>query len=304
MCIIAVKKRGAPLPPNRHLINSAMNHPDGMGIAYWKRGSDDVIIKKNFKNVNWLIRFIRKNIKKEDALIIHFRFATAGLVDMGNRHPFPVTKNKRLLRKVELVCKLAVAHNGVLTQYDDDKRLSDSQKFVLDIISDNAIKNNLENKTIRKLIENFILNDRLVFLNNKGKFTFFGEWVKYKKILYSNSSFTYGYGRVNTRVTVSKKQEKDDDKKCLYRDCEGCGKQTWVQNTYVGSVEKTAFLCLKCRYFLKKNKTIEIKEKKEPLIKCLSCDMYYEKEHMMQYNGGPVCNNCIIEIQKNYHYGD
>jgi len=117
MCLIIAKNSKVNLPPIKYLKNADFYNPHGMGIAYWKYGSKEVFIKKDFKNIKPFIKWFKKNISKKDACIIHFRFATSGLVDNGNRHPFPLTKNSSILRRENFKCKVAVAHNGIINQY-------------------------------------------------------------------------------------------------------------------------------------------------------------------------------------------
>jgi len=144
MCLIISKPKGVALPIKKHLVEAEKNNPDGIGIAYYKNNGI-VRIKKTFRNVHSLYKFLKANITAEDILLIHFRIATSGKVDKGNRHPFPITLNKQLLRKEELSCRFAVAHNGVISQYGGHKKYSDSQKFIIDILANKRIKANLSN---------------------------------------------------------------------------------------------------------------------------------------------------------------
>ena len=117
MCMIVVKDKGVKLPKDEYLKNGASKNSDGIGICYRKKGEKKVTIKKDFKDVNALNKWLKENIGEEDQLIIHFRLATSGKRDAGNRHPFPITENKLLLRKNNLKKRFAVAHNGVINKY-------------------------------------------------------------------------------------------------------------------------------------------------------------------------------------------
>jgi predicted glutamine amidotransferase len=209
MCVIVCKQKGSVLPPSDHLVNCQDKNRDGIGVCYHKEGGDKrVIIKKDFKNVQHLIYWLHKEIKKEDAIIIHFRNATVGLEDEGNRHPYPVTNSKELIREVNLKCKMAVAHNGVFSNHTDrskDNIFSDSQKFVMDILSNNIVKNNIyTNEAIGKLIKGYIGSNKLAFMNKEGKIMLFGDYekemVEKTELYYSNTNYKksivyYGFHR-------------------------------------------------------------------------------------------------------------
>lgn len=286
MCLIVVKPKGIDLPKSTYLKHAAKRNADGQGMAYLKKGENIVKLKKDFKEVDDLIKFMDENITKEDDLIIHFRFATHGLKDEGNRHPFPLTKNKSLLRKTELTCKSAVAHNGVLTQYSksDDSQLSDSQHFVLEILSDSMIKENFERDSIQILINDFLNGDRLAILNNKGKIWLFGDFSEEDGISYSNSGYKpYEYTtHVNNKgfhaningfshwgnfendllEDQSKNKQKkipNDDGLNMSCNCEGCGK--WKKVKFCDYKSQQYILCKRCRKRARKNKLVlRIKE--------------------------------------------
>ena len=136
MCLIAIKRQGIGLPDKTKLENGYKNNPDGVGIAILRNNKNQIYIKKDFKDFEVFYKWAKNNIGIADLAVIHFRLATSGKVDIGNRHPFPITQNKILLRKSSLFCNFAVAHNGILSDYSiKDKKFSDTQKFILDILA-------------------------------------------------------------------------------------------------------------------------------------------------------------------------
>jgi hypothetical protein len=187
MCLIAVKPYGTDLPDKQKLKNGYEANKDGAGIAYWRKNKR-IKIKKDFESFEDFYTYLAENIKKEDSVIIHFRLATHGLVDKGNRHPFPITKNKKRLRTLKLTCGQAVAHNGVIDGYKH-KKFSDTQKFILDILADPKIKNNLKSKTIQKILSRYIDGDRLAILDSDGSIILLGEFIEDSGCLYSNRDF-------------------------------------------------------------------------------------------------------------------
>lgn len=185
--MISVKPIGANIPEKKYLQNGYKKNKDGLGIAIWKKNSL-VHIKKDFNTFEDFYRYLQKNVNQEDIALIHFRLATHGLKDKGNRHPFPITRNKNRLRILDLKCKQAIVHNGVITGYSH-KKYSDTQKFILDILSDAKIKNNLTNRVIQKMISSYIGSDRLAIVDTDGTLIMIGEFVEQDGCFYSNDNY-------------------------------------------------------------------------------------------------------------------
>lgn len=208
MCVITVKDYGVNLPEEKSLRNCYSKNRDGIGVAFKKKDKQFIFIKKDFKNFKTFYGWMKNNITPEDLLVIHFRFATHGLVDKGNRHPFPITRNIKLLRSLNLKTRYAVVHNGIL-DYRNHRKLSDTQKFIIDILSSEKIKNNLKNKTIQKLITSFIGEDKLAILSMEDGLILFGNYIKHSDgCLYSNK----GYEDIPIRKYYEVKSEKSSDK--------------------------------------------------------------------------------------------
>ena len=188
MCVIVAKPQGKDVPNREILANCEKSNPHGIGIMYYKADKPMVHIKKDFRNAGSLHNWLKQNITKEDTLVIHFRYATSGKVDKGNRHPFPITRNKSLLRRTELICQRGVVHNGVLSQYGGHHKYSDTQKFTVDILADPKIKRNLGSKAVIKLIREYINGDKLAILANQ-QLILIGEFIEDKGILYSNTTY-------------------------------------------------------------------------------------------------------------------
>jgi len=259
MCLIAVKEHHKELPKDEFLIEANSRNPDGIGIAYWKPGKNEVYIKKDFKTIKVFLEWLKENIKLEDICIIHFRMATHGLKDEGNRHPFPITKNKELLRKVEQVCQMAVAHNGVLRDYGQHKKFSDTQKFVMDILAEESIKNNLRDRAVMKLVNNFIDGDKLAILDKDGMLYYFGDYNEFEGIKYSN----YSYKKLELAVSqwspmgFNHSFDTKIGKNYITHTidtCDGCGKNKLLMEFTHN--KQMYLLCKSCRKQVKKGKLI------------------------------------------------
>lgn len=304
MCIIIIKKQGVELPKQEWLDNSERTNRDGIGVCYKKADRSEVVIKKDFVNATTLGVWLKDNIVKEDDLIIHFRFATHGIKDVGNRHPFPISKDKKLLREANLVCRMALTHNGVISQHSGHQKFSDTQKFVLGIMSDDAVKNNLNSPAIRKMIGDYIGSDKLAILDNEGTVYLWGEFIREEGLLFSNSGY-----KATERV-IQYNWWNSATPEGHYGECDGCKDKTHVKVTEIkqGNTNMLLDLCKKCRKKARKAKlsinglNVRVVEdegaENEPAIqKCSSCFEEYETKAMVDSSWGKMCRKCAIQMQ-------
>lgn len=227
MCMIIAKEKGVEIPEkmNDYIDYSYSSNNDGMGIALWKKDSNFVLIKKDFKKLKKLKRFVKNNVDKEDALIIHLRAASAGNKSFTNRHPFSLELKK--INELECKTSMAVAHNGTFINLKEaNSKFSDTYVFVRDILSDPIIKNNLERTSIALLLEKFIGRSRLVILNSKGEFSYYGDWEEEDGLKFSNS----GYKKRNVFSEE--------------------GYWNWYSNYYLNNkIRKEPYFCERCNRF-------------------------------------------------------
>lgn len=186
MCMIICKEVGAKLPKESILRRCAWRNQDGVGIAYAM--GDRVRIKKDFVTMTEFIAWAEHHITDEMGAIIHFRMATQGLNDMGNRHPFPVTDDMELMRIVEQDSMMAVAHNGVFYGYQHEK-YSDTMMFISKVLSEPLVRDNLEHETMSELLDGYILGSKLAFLKPNGVILKFGTFLRSKGCYYSNDGY-------------------------------------------------------------------------------------------------------------------
>ena len=333
MCLIVVKPHDVELPPEKYLRFGANRNSDGGGLAYLKKGTKVIKLKKDFENTDELIDYMKANVAKEDDLIIHFRIATHGEKDAGNRHPFPLSKDEDELRSTELECTEIAAHNGVLTQYSraDDTKLSDSQRFIADVLSDNSVKKNLKSDGIQMLINDFLGGDRLVVLKNNRHLLLFGEFHEEDGISYSNTGYkpytttyppydntrpgTYHSGVVHpyprndshwaenyiTQQDIANRnsqhvQNTHNNGVSMKGTCEGCLKDKYVKLTDYS--KETYQLCKKCRKKARKGRlTPEIQYKTNRKIVTPEDFLNQGIESTSEVNGIQYwnCSSCKVE---------
>jgi len=311
MCLIISKQSGTNLPDEQNLINGFRRNSDGIGIAWRKKNEKIVNIKKDFKDVDNLIKFLKENISIEDDLIVHFRLASSGIKDEGNAHPFPITKNKELLRKTNLQCKQALAHNGTLSEYSNDELYSDTQLFITEILADPLIKCHLNNKTIKKLVDKAVGHGRMVILNSEGDFTYLGqgEWTKDEKdgCLYSNtlykdtwrSYYDDFWGRKewkNYNYYTPKKSNYTNKDFLFISECEYCGKVKPLKSVEVNL--QTFLLCKKCRKKARKGKLFQEKNDNKEMVMCASCRKEVPEKEIVKWYGYDVCSECLKSLEE------
>ena len=194
MCIMIGKIIGVSLPTVEAMDNCYRLNKDGCGIA-WTSGDGTINIKKDFDDHEAFKTWVRANINESHSAILHYRLATSGLSDCGNRHPFPITKDRGELRKVETTCDVAVAHNGVFRSLGD-KKYSDTQEFIVNILADPVIKANLHTEALQALILNYLDTSKLIFLHGNGMIWRYGTFEEDTGLFYSNVQFK-GWGKID-----------------------------------------------------------------------------------------------------------
>lgn len=189
------------------------SNPHGGGIAYV--ASDGVKVIKEMKSVEKFYQLYSEiRLGNNDPMIIHFRFATSGLVDQANCHPFEVYPG------------LVMVHNGILNHVNPTTKVSDTRIFN-DVILSRLPRDFVFNEGIRHLISVFIEDSKLIFLNKFGLYTIInehlGHWDEDQKNWYSNYSylelddFNFGFNNRNKRLC------RNNDIRRQLGYCESCG---------------------------------------------------------------------------------
>ena len=136
MCIIVVKKAGIAAPSDEMFENMWNHNPDGAGFMYTANGG--VCIEKGFMEYKDFYKAYKRVEGKIDTvqtpMIFHFRITTHGGTSPENTHPFPVTDNLSMLRKLMCKTSLGVAHNGILS-VQPRSGVSDTMEYILTQLS-------------------------------------------------------------------------------------------------------------------------------------------------------------------------
>lgn len=185
MCIIAVKPADKPMFADAGIRQMFSRNRDGAGLMWTE--NETVHIKKGLMAYEDVIDFVHSREWDGIPVVLHFRIGTAGPNNEINCHPYPIYKKNK---KLELTCDLAMAHNGVMAQYNPPRSssINDTQVFINTVVS-KLPKNFLKNEAICRLIEREVAPSRLCFLDKKGTITRFGHWIEEDGYFYSNESF-------------------------------------------------------------------------------------------------------------------
>ena len=217
MCIAILKPSDKTL--DKSLLQAcADNNPDGCGFAY---NEDDKIIIKKFMDFNSFWKEYKK-VQDNKTMLIHFRIATHGNVELANCHPFKLNNH------------MALIHNGIISGYGSKtENLSDTKDFINKVIGNISYKM-WKNPSFIKLVESAIGYSKFVILDNSGKYYIInekkGDWVD--GVWFSNSTYkaktkTVPATVVNTTTPCSTKTNWGYIMRCPM-----CGKTKTTTNWY------------------------------------------------------------------------
>lgn len=175
MCIIVVQPKGHSFSDAE--ITDFYNHnPHGFGVMYVEDGE-----LKGARGVpsdaEEAVRWYREYGDKR-ACVLHYRYATSGLIDATMAHPFPVSD------------ELMVVHNGVLPGGNELE--SDTFQFVRDTLKPlfgaKGGYKRLHDPEVRAYLEKIVKGSAVVFLDVEGEVHKFGnKGLEYNGCWYSNT---------------------------------------------------------------------------------------------------------------------
>lgn len=199
MCLLAFISPGAQ--PDRAALECACrNNPDGFGFAILTgTGADDAIIRGHSMDSRELIDsfMAARAAYPTYGAMFHARWATHGVVDETNCHPFPVAGRDDIL----------MGHNGILSCTPDVKDPRSDTRLFADAIMLQRFRH-LDSRKTRKRLETWLGGSKLVILTTDpfyqhNAYIFnedLGEWVN--GTWYSNDSYKHARATYSTSYFV------------------------------------------------------------------------------------------------------
>ena len=190
MCIICVSRSGVRQPGEATIRAMFLNNPHGAGYMFARDGW--VTIHKGFMDLDNYLRAIREeHFTVSDNVVYHFRISTQAGVSPEMTHPFPLSNRPARLRKLDLRCRVGVAHNGVipLTSDPSNERYSDTAIFITDYLS-HIIRRRADLRDQRVLDSIFqIAQSRFAIMDGGGYIATVGKFIDERGLLFSNASY-------------------------------------------------------------------------------------------------------------------
>ncbi len=173
MCVAIFSQMGNEIPTDDILKTCFRNNNNGAGFAF-STDNHQVQIVKGFMDFESFItafhEYDKKYCFKDRGVLIHFRITTHGGTSQSNCHPFPISENKKHLKKLRFSSNYAVIHNGIISMTADKKGdLSDTMLFVKDYLTKiSSNKGWFYNKKNIELIE-MLLDSKMAILSGNGE---------------------------------------------------------------------------------------------------------------------------------------
>lgn len=196
MCIILAKPAGVAMPDSSIISECWENNPDGAGYMYASKGI--VYIEKGIMTFDGLTSKLNALAERFDLtklpLVVHFRISTQAGVNPQNTHPFPITRDDKLLgARASSSTVGAMAHNGIIpccSTYDKKETRSDTWLFVRDYVAKFAERDKklLREDWIQTMIQQ-ATSSKLAFMFPNGDIVLLGKFEREKGIAYSNGTY-------------------------------------------------------------------------------------------------------------------
>lgn len=203
MCIIVAKKKGIKMPSKNILETCFNNNSDGAGLMYVQNGQ--VVIDKGYMDFKSFYKRLQKLERRlgdltDRAIVLHFRIGTQGKNDKATTHPFPISKNVSDLKATYFKTDVGMVHNGIISKFNYDKTISDTQLFIKDFVSiiKSLKKDFYKNNDVMNLLKSEIGYSKLCFLDKDENIYYIGDKIEDNGVVYSNGtykSYSYNYNK-------------------------------------------------------------------------------------------------------------
>lgn len=196
MCIICVSGRGVPQPTETQIKTMFQINPHGAGYMVARGGR--VEIRKGFMTCDALLSALHwEQFTDADAVVYHFRIATQGGVTPAMCHPFPLTHNIKRCKTLKTVCRVGLAHNGIIRLTSgNDNEYSDTAHFIAEYMPHLLrSKQDLTDARVLDIIENLTFS-KWAILQGDGTVSTIGYFfTETNGLLFSNLGFM-GYRKL------------------------------------------------------------------------------------------------------------
>lgn len=162
MCVILIIPENTALPSDAVLSQCWDSNSDGGGIMFVSDQQIQVIQSLEKEPFLQMLKNVHFAYNSQSPICVHFRWATHGLKDLDNCHPFLFHGNT-----------VAMMHNGIL--FDAGKESLESDSKIFANMLDEMPWDFLNNPTIKLLITNYAAGDKLVFLHWNKAITIINE---------------------------------------------------------------------------------------------------------------------------------
>lgn len=183
MCIAIYKPKNIELPSMETLKVCFSNNPHGAGFVTDILGSYPGIsvFKGYFTFEDFYKKFIQ-NVKKEHVCLIHFRYATHGIKNKENCHPFVFYKYDKKDKYHEHTPSFsALIHNGVINNGLKNKKRSDTFWLTKQIEKGRKVNDEVFKDT----------NNKVAIINSDKSVELYGNWTEDNNIFYSNGTYRF-----------------------------------------------------------------------------------------------------------------
>ena len=202
MCLIVAKPKGQELPKGKDLRRWFDSYPDGFGVAFQYRGRVRILkgamhVKEMFALLDGMRRLLGSVSPVDIDIVMQYREAVTGSVCPKYCHPFPVSPKQEDLDGLDVVTDCALAHNGVIAEYNclynlrldweasQIADINDAQEFIKEYLVPMGIS--LANKVVQKLIAHYT-RSKFALLTPK-EIIYIGDFIEDKGRLFSNMGY-------------------------------------------------------------------------------------------------------------------
>lgn len=192
MCVICVSNKGVRQPNESELKEMFKRNPDGAGYMFVNEDGK-VEIHKGFMTFDdFMMNVSYEDFTDDDVVIYHFRISTQGGVNPYMCHPFPLTKNIKQTKALDVICPVGITHNGIipLTTNHNDHEYSDTAHFIAEYMTKVVHKpNDLKDAHIQRILSE-LAKSKLAILDGNGNVTIIGDFIhETSGLLFSNSTY-------------------------------------------------------------------------------------------------------------------